>query len=111
MSHLTTAKLQRDFDLVALVDESDDVTCLGVEVALADFWPVLHFLHRDIRRLLPSLFGLLALLVFELAVVHDATDGWVRTGGDFDKVEVKPTGHTQRVRNWLDTKLVAGWSD
>ena len=109
--HLTTAKLQRDFDLVALFDESDDVTRLGVKVALADFRPVLHFLHRDIRRLLPSLFGLLAFLVLELPVVHDPTDGWVRTGSDFDEVEVKSTGHAQRVRNRLNTKLVAGRSD
>ena len=111
MSHLTTAELQRDFDLVALVNESDDVTRFGVEVALADFRPVLHFFHRDVCRLLPSLFGLLALFVLELPVVHDATDGRVRTGGNFDEVEVKPTGHAQRVRNRLDTKLVTGGSD
>ena len=109
--HLSTTELQRDLDLVALFDESDDVACLGVEVAPADLRPVLDFLHRHVGRLLPRFLGLLALFVLELAVIHDPANGRVGVGRHFDEVEFEASGHPQRIGDRLDSELVAGGSD
>jgi hypothetical protein len=109
--HLATSELQGDLDLVTLFDETDHVACLGVEVALADLGPVLHFLHRHVGRLLACFLCLLSLFVLELAVIHNPADGRVGVRGHFDQVEFETSRHSQCLGNGLDTELVAAGPD
>src|ERR1700746_3661111 len=64
----------RDLHLRALVEESLDVSLLGVVVVDADLRPELDLLDRDLALMLAGLFRLLFLLVLVLAVVHDLRD-------------------------------------
>ena len=57
VGHLSPSELQRHLHLVPVVEEVDDVTNLGVEVALSDLGTELHLLDGDVGCLLPRLFG------------------------------------------------------
>lgn len=85
---LTTTEHDRDLDLVALLEEPDDVTLLGVIVVRVDLRPELHLLDDRVRLVLARLTGLHGRLVLELPVVHELAHG--RTGGrrHLDQVEV-----------------------
>ena len=96
---------------VTLGEELLHVPHLGVEVALADLRTELHFLDRHLDGLLARLLGLLALLVAELAVVHDPAHGRRCQRGDFDEVEVELTGQCEGLRERLDPELIAVRAD
>ncbi|HMM48691.1 MAG TPA: hypothetical protein PKE32_03645, partial [Miltoncostaeaceae bacterium] len=75
MDQLTTAKHDRDLDLVSMAQEPLDVALLGGVVVRVDLRPELDLLDGD-RALVPSgLLSLLFLLVAPFAVVHDPDDG------------------------------------
>ena len=111
VGHLATPELQRDLDLVALGEEVLHVAHLGVEIALADLRTELHFLDRDVDGLLPRFLGLLALLVAELAVVHDPAHRWVRHRRHLDEVEVLLAGQGEGIGQGLDAELAAVGAD
>lgn len=107
MGHLSPSELQGDLHLVALLEELDEVPDLRVEVTFTDLGSELDLLDRDIRGLLARLFGLLGLLVPELAVIHDPADRRVRHRCHFDEIEIETAGQFQRVWNRCYTQLVA----
>src|SRR4051794_41444582 len=83
MGLLPAAEHDRDLHLRALVEESLDVSLLGVVVVDADLRPELDLLHLDLALVLAGLLRLLLLLVLVLAVIHDLGDRRVSLGGDF----------------------------
>ena len=111
MRHLAASELQGDLHLVALLEELDEVSHLGVEVALADLGPELDLLHRDVDGLASGLLGLLRLLVPELPVVHDPAHRRVRHRCHLDEIEVETTSHPERIGNWLDPELASVGTD
>ena len=60
---------------------------LKAKIVLLGFRPHLDLLNLDDNLLFFRIMLLLADLILVLAVVHDATDGGIRLGTDFDKIE------------------------
>lgn len=85
---LATTEHDRDLDLVALLEEPDDVTLLGVIVVRVDLRPELHLLDDRVRLVLARLTGLHGRLVLELPVVHELAHGRTGVRRDLDEVEV-----------------------
>ncbi|CAD5930546.1 protein of unknown function [Streptomyces sp. KY75] len=85
---LTTTEHDRDLDLVALLEEPDDVTLLGVIVVRVDLRPELHLLDDRVRLVLARLTGLHGRLVLELPVVHELAHGRTGCRRHLDQVEV-----------------------
>jgi hypothetical protein len=107
VGHLAAAELERDLDLVSVLEERGQMPNLRVEVTLADLWPELDFLHRDLCGPAPRLLGLLGLLVTELAVIHDSTDRRVRTRGHLNEVKVEASSHAKCLGDRLDPQLIS----
>ena len=84
---LTPAVLEGNLDLVAFGEKFANMAQLGLQVVLIHAGVELDFLDLlpdlGLARLLP----LDALLIAELAEVHDFADWWICIGGDLDQVE------------------------
>src|SRR3954469_3929620 len=107
MGLLPAAEHDRDLHLRALVEESLDVSLLGVVVVHADLRPELDLLDLDLALVLAGLFRLLFLFVLVLAVVHDLGDRRVGLGCDLDEIEVLAVGVLARIVRGLDSELAA----
>src|SRR3954453_13324290 len=107
MRHLAAAEHDRDLDLVLVTQEPLDVALLGVVVGLRDLRPELDLADGDLRLMLPSLLGLLGLLVLVLGVVEDATDRGTRLRGDLDEVELLVLRVTERLLGRHHADLLA----
>src|SRR6185437_7883660 len=105
MGLLPAPEHDRDLHLRTLVEESLDVSLLGVVVVDADLRPELDLLHLDLALVLAGLFRLLLLLVLVLPVVHDLGDRRVGLGRGLDEVEVIPVGVLARLLRGLDSEL------
>src|SRR4029453_14071030 len=99
---LPAAEHDGDLDLVALLEEPDDVTLLGRVVVRVDLRSELHLLDDRVRLVLARLTGLHGRLVLELAVVHELADRRSGHRGDLDQVEIGLLGQTQRVTDGTD---------
>ena len=87
MRHLAAAEAQRDLHLVAFAEEALHRLHLRVVVVVVDGRAHLDLLDLDDLLLLARLGGLLLLLVFELAVVHQLDDGRLGLRRNFDEIE------------------------
>lgn len=95
--HLPTAKSHREFDLIACFEELERQPALRLQVMLADLRAEADLF--DVGRLLPlARFALApALLVAELAIIHETTHRRDGVGLYFDEVESALAGHLQRI--------------
>ncbi len=105
---LATAEHDRDLDLVAGLEEPDDVALLRLVVVGVDLGTKLHLLDDHVRLVATRLTGLLGVLVLELPVVHELADGRTGHRGDLDEVEVGFLGKAQRVGGGHDADGLAG---
>ena len=103
MSHLATAKAQRDLGFVTLIKKTDEVAQLDLVVAFIGTRSKLHFLDLDDLLLLPCLVSFLLLLVLELAIVHQATDRRLGSGGNLDQIDLGVFGHPDGIPETDDT--------
>src|SRR6266545_592683 len=108
---LTAAEHDGDFDLVTLPEEPHYVTLLGLVVMRVDLWPEFDLLDDRVRLVLPRLAGLHRRLVFELAVVHEPSDGRPRGGRDLDQVEIRLAGDFEGLGDGHDAHLLAVRTD
>ena len=79
---------------------------LGLVIVDADLRAELDLFDHDDVLMLARQLRLLLLLVLVLRVVHDATHGRARVGGDLDEVEVLVPGKLERVVAVLDPDLL-----
>ena len=86
--HLTAPEADRDLRLVPVLEEPADVPGLELIIVLVRLRPHLHFLDLDDRLLLARVLRPAALLVLELAEVHDPADGRSRLRSHFDQVQL-----------------------
>ena len=93
----TTPEPDVGFDLVALIQETNDVVLLELVIVLVSVGPEFDFLDLDAMLLLLRFVLLLLLLVGELAVVHDFANGRASGRGHQNQVEANRLGLTNRV--------------
>src|SRR5690606_21808976 len=108
---LATTEHDRDLDLVALLEEPDDVTLLGVVVVRVDLRPELHLLDDRVRLVLARLTGLHGRLVLELPVVHELAHGRTGVRRDLDQVQVVLLRKLQCLGQRDDAHLLATGTD
>ena len=72
----------------AFAQEPDQVAQLDFVIAFVRSGTKLHFLDDDLLLLELRFVPLLALTVFELTVIHDATDGRHRGRSDFNEIQL-----------------------
>ena len=108
---LAPAEHDRDLDLVAGLEEPDDVALLRLVVVRVDLRPELHLLDDGEHLVLAALTGLLGRLVLELAVVHELADRRPRHRRDLDEVEVAVLGELEGLVDRHDADLLAGGTD
>ena len=105
MGHFAAAEHDGDLNACALLQETKDVTLLGLVIAHIDLGSELHFLDLDLGLVLTSLLGLHGLLVLELAVVHDLAHGRLGVGRDLHQVKVLVIGDALRITCVEQTEL------
>src|SRR5271163_2446281 len=97
VSRLATAEHDGDLDLVTFAQELLHEARLGVEVARTNFRAVLHLLDAYVESLTTRLLGFLGLVEFELAVIHDPTNRWLRGRRNLHEVQIEAFCQRQRV--------------
>ena len=105
MGHLASPELHDDLDLVALLQEGDDVLLLEVVVVVVGLGPELDRLDLDLVRLLFRDPSLLAQLVLVLAVVHDSADRGTSGGRHFDQIQTAFHGKLECVARLHHSEL------
>ena len=98
VSHLPAPENADHLNLVALLQELAAIGKAIGEVVIGNGGPHPHLLQPGGSLLTTSAFAiLLALLILELAEVHDLADGRSCVGRDFDKVEARILGEALRL--------------
>src|SRR4029077_19220830 len=101
----------RDLDLVAALEEPDDVPLLRGVVMRVDLRAELDLLQTGARLLLPRFLLTDVSLVLELAVVHDPAHRRIGLRRDLDEVQIELPGLTERFACVHHTDLLAVGSD
>ena len=87
MGHFTAAEGEKNFYFITLLQKSNRVAGFCLEIIVIDIRMHLDFLDL-LLDLLAFRFPLtLALLILELAKVHDAADRRINLAGDFHQVQ------------------------
>ena len=107
VDHLAPAEPDRHLGLVAVLQEPPDVPRLELKVVLVRLRAHLDFFDLDDRLLLASVLRPPALLVLELAEVHDPADRRRRFRRDLDQVELPLLRDPERLGDRQDTELLA----
>lgn len=79
-----SAEANGHLDLRTVFQELEHVFQLDVEVVFVDVWRHANFLEKDDFLILARLFFFLALLVLELAEVHNPANRWLGVRRDVD---------------------------
>ncbi len=96
VSHLPTPEDAYYLNLVAFLQELAAVRKAVGEIVIGNGGPHAHLLESG-GALLAAFAVLLALLILELAKVHDLADGRSCVGRDLDKVESRILGEALRL--------------
>jgi hypothetical protein len=105
--HFAPAEKHCQFDFVTRVQEPGSLPAFGFEIVIIDLRPNADFLKFD-NVLVAARFTLFpALLIPELAVIHEPANRRDRIRSDFDKIEPALTGHFQRISRRNDPNLLA----
>jgi len=111
VGHFAAAEHDVELNLVAFFEEFFGLVEFGGLVVVVDA----HGFNAEFFELSDvSGVGFLfffALLVFPLAVVHEAADGGFFVGGDFDEIEAGLARHAQRFKRRDDADLFIGFID
>src|SRR5215212_6992109 len=107
VGHLAAAEEDRQLDFVSGVEKLRGLPTLGFEVMVVDLGPDANLFQLDDVLMAARLALFAALLVAELAVVHEPADGWHRVGRHLDQVESPLARHLERVKCWNDADLLA----
>src|SRR5437588_338689 len=105
--HLPPAKENRRFDLVSILQKTQNMILLRLVVMVVHINAKLHFLDHDLFLVLLGLALFLLLLIQKFTVVHDAAD-WRGGGGrNLDQVKVLFAGHFESFEWGQDPDLLA----
>ena len=108
---LTTTEHDGALYLGTLFQEANNVWLFGLIIVIIDFRTELLFLDHSLLLVLTRLAGLLSLLVFEFAVVHDLCDRRLSVRGNLDQVQVCLKSELSCIISADDTYLFASGTD
>jgi hypothetical protein len=107
VSHLAAAEEHGQLDLVPSVEEFRGLATLRFEVVVVDLGPDANFFQLDDVLVAAGLALFAALLVSELAVVHEPADGWHGVRSHLDQVEPTLARHLKRIECRDNPNLLA----
>ncbi len=87
VGHLPAAEEDGELDLVAILEEAACLVGFDFDIVLIGPGAKAYFLEFRLFGICFCLLVFFLLLVFPLAVVHDAADGGIRVWSDFDEIE------------------------
>jgi len=96
-----------EFDLIPIVQKFCCPFALGLEIVVVDFGPNPHFLQLNNMLILAGLALLAALLITELAVIHEPANRWDSVGRYLDEIQTTFTRHFKRIPSLNNPDLVA----
>src|SRR5436190_24265581 len=111
MGLLAAAEHDRHLYLVVLLQETQNVTLLGLVIVGSDLRPQLHLANGHLLLMLTRLLALLLLLVLVLRVIQHPAYRRLRLGSDLDEVEVTLTRIGERLVALHDTYLLTVVAD
>lgn len=111
VGHFTPPEPQRDFDLVAFVDELVHRPHFHVVVMLFDIRSELDFLDLDDLLFFPRFVLTLLRFILVFAVIENLADRRRGIGRNLDQVEFSRNRAVKRVLYAYDTDIVAGMID
>jgi hypothetical protein len=97
MGHLAPAEEHGQFDLVPSIEELRGLATLRFEVVVVDLGPDANFFQFDDMLVAARLALFAALLVSELAVVHEPADRWHGIRRHLNQVEPPLARHLKRI--------------
>src|SRR5215217_2960135 len=106
MRHLPSAEQHRHLDLVPGIEELGGLTALRFQIVVVDLRPDANFFQLDHVLVSTRLAFFAALLVPELAVIHDPANRRYGIRRDFDQVESPRPCHLHRVAGGNDPDLL-----
>jgi hypothetical protein len=107
MCDFPTAEHHGDLGLVPLFQEAADMLDFEGQVMVVGLGAELHFLDLDVDLFLLGFLQFFALLIFELAEVHDAADWRYGRWRDLHQVQLLSFGQRQGLLNGEDAELLA----
>ena len=105
VGHFAAAEAHRQLDLVALLEELDDLLHLGVIVVVVDVGTHLDLLDLLRLLLLALLVGLLLGLVLVAADIEELGDRRIGAGADLDQVEADFLGLLERFAGYMTPRF------
>ena len=111
VGHLAAPEHHRHLDFITGLQKFADMTDLKVQIVFIRVGPQFDLFHM--RRLLVLLHRMLflVLLVFELSVIHDAADGWLRRRGYLHQVEPQLGRFGDGIPGGQNPQLLSGGAD
>ena len=106
MNDFTSPEKYGRLDLVALLQESDDVILLEFVIVIIRVGSKLHFLDRDVFLVLLGLVKLLVHLVKVFAIIHDPANRGLCSWRYLDQVQAPLLGNFQCLLRGHDSELL-----
>lgn len=107
VGHFPAAEEDGEFHLMAGIEKFRGLPPLRLQIVVINLWPDAHFFQLNDVLMAARLALLPALLVTELAVVHQTTDGRHGVWRNFDQIKPALTRHLQRIERGNDANLLA----
>ena len=107
MRHFASPEFEGDFDFHVLAQEINSMLNFDAKIVRIDFWAELDFFNFVGVLMLLGFLVALGLFVAKLPVIHEAADGRIGIGGDFDQVNGISPGEVQGVAQTQDAELFA----
>ena len=111
VGHFSPAEQDGQLYLIAMIEELRGLAALGFQIVIVDLRTNPNFLELDDMLILARLTLLAALLIPELAVIHQAANRRHRVRSHFNKIKPALSRHFERITGRNDTDLVSFFVD
>lgn len=103
----STTEKNGEFDLIPIVQKFGGALALGLEIVIIDLRADAHFLQLNNVLILARFAFLPALLIAELAVIHEPTNRRNCVRRNLDKIQTTFTRHFKRITSLNNTDLIS----
>jgi len=107
VGNLSPTKNKRYLGLISLFKKTPDMLNLKHQVMIIGLGTQLNLLDLNMYLFLSGFLQLLALLILELAIVHNAANGWHRRGRHLNEIQLLLFRQFKCLGCWNDAELFA----